>query len=231
MLEPPQRVEPLDGPAHGISHRTPRGQRPGRLRLPTAGTRTPSPAGRAGRLVGRVLPRPRTAVVRPLHRSRRHRVRVGGLRRSSRRARAAGRLRRRRPCHVPPGPEGRGGRTGTPNRIRRCPAAAGPAPAPHDLDRSPTAVLHGTVPGRGFLVKLDADDGVVRVEVHDSRSRRPYPRRPGTRRPPAAGCSWCPRSPTAGAWRTALRSGRSSGRASKPRERRQHERRPHPAGL
>ncbi|MEU6765364.1 ATP-binding protein [Streptomyces sp. NPDC046853] len=41
------------------------------------------------------------------------------------------------------------------------------------------AVLHGTAPGRGFLVKLDADDGVVRLEVHDSRRRRPHPRRPG----------------------------------------------------
>ncbi|MFF0715952.1 ATP-binding protein [Streptomyces bauhiniae] len=41
------------------------------------------------------------------------------------------------------------------------------------------AVLHGTAPGRGFLVKLDADDEVVRLEVHDSRRRRPRPRQPG----------------------------------------------------
>ncbi|EDY43090.1 ATP-binding protein [Streptomyces sp. SPB074] len=40
------------------------------------------------------------------------------------------------------------------------------------------AVLHGAAPGRGFLVKIDADDEAVRLEVHDSRSRRPHPRRP-----------------------------------------------------
>ncbi|MFD7137481.1 ATP-binding protein [Streptomyces sp. NPDC059894] len=40
------------------------------------------------------------------------------------------------------------------------------------------AVLHRTAPGRGFLVKLDAGDEVVRLEVHDSRRRRPHPRRP-----------------------------------------------------
>ncbi|WP_369212318.1 ATP-binding protein [Streptomyces flavofungini] len=41
------------------------------------------------------------------------------------------------------------------------------------------AVLHGTDPGHGFLVRLDADDGVVRLEVHDSRRQHPHPRRPG----------------------------------------------------
>ncbi|MEW2122698.1 ATP-binding protein [Streptomyces sp. NPDC007259] len=38
------------------------------------------------------------------------------------------------------------------------------------------ALVHGTAPGRGFLVKLDADEGVVRLEVHDSRHRHPQPR-------------------------------------------------------
>lgn len=41
------------------------------------------------------------------------------------------------------------------------------------------AVLHGTDPGRGFLVRLDADDEVVRLEVHDSRRQHPHPRHPG----------------------------------------------------
>ncbi|MEU8953869.1 ATP-binding protein [Streptomyces sp. NPDC048518] len=35
------------------------------------------------------------------------------------------------------------------------------------------ALVHGTAPGRGFLVKLDVDEEVVRLEVHDSRRRRP----------------------------------------------------------
>jgi two-component sensor histidine kinase len=38
------------------------------------------------------------------------------------------------------------------------------------------AVLHGTLPGRGFLVKLDAEEDAVRVEVHDSRSQWPEAR-------------------------------------------------------
>ncbi|MGW6648714.1 6-phosphofructokinase [Streptomyces sp. CB02130] len=40
------------------------------------------------------------------------------------------------------------------------------------------AMLHGTAPGRGFLVRLDADDEAVRLEVHDSRRLQPHPRRP-----------------------------------------------------
>ncbi|MQS05081.1 ATP-binding protein [Streptomyces alkaliterrae] len=35
------------------------------------------------------------------------------------------------------------------------------------------ALLHGTAPGHCFLVRLDADGEVVRLEVHDSRRRRP----------------------------------------------------------
>ncbi|MGW6145578.1 ATP-binding protein [Streptomyces sp. NPDC055140] len=35
------------------------------------------------------------------------------------------------------------------------------------------ALVHGTVADHGFLVKLDADDDVVRLEVHDSRSQHP----------------------------------------------------------
>ncbi|MGX1851078.1 ATP-binding protein [Streptomyces sp. NPDC055299] len=33
------------------------------------------------------------------------------------------------------------------------------------------ALLHGTEPGHGFLVRLEADDDFVRLEVHDSRNR------------------------------------------------------------
>ncbi|MYZ35954.1 MULTISPECIES: ATP-binding protein [unclassified Streptomyces] len=35
------------------------------------------------------------------------------------------------------------------------------------------ALVHGTAPGHGFLVKLDADEEVVRLEVHDSRRQHP----------------------------------------------------------
>jgi len=35
---------------------------------------------------------------------------------------------------------------------------------------------HGTAPGHGFLVKLDAEEEAVRMEVHDSRRRRPEAR-------------------------------------------------------
>jgi anti-sigma regulatory factor (Ser/Thr protein kinase) len=38
------------------------------------------------------------------------------------------------------------------------------------------ALVHGTVADHGFLVRLNAEDGVVRLEVHDSRRRRPEPR-------------------------------------------------------
>lgn len=40
------------------------------------------------------------------------------------------------------------------------------------------AVVHGTAPGHGFLVRLDAEEDVVRVEVHDSRSLRPAIQQP-----------------------------------------------------
>lgn len=40
------------------------------------------------------------------------------------------------------------------------------------------ALRHGTIPGRGFLVRLDADDEGVGVEVHDSRRQQPSLRRP-----------------------------------------------------
>ncbi|WP_217247448.1 ATP-binding protein [Streptomyces sp. AC602_WCS936] len=40
------------------------------------------------------------------------------------------------------------------------------------------AVVHGTAPGHGFLVRLDIDDGCVRLEVHDSRRQRPVLREP-----------------------------------------------------
>ncbi|MEV4871507.1 ATP-binding protein [Streptomyces syringium] len=38
------------------------------------------------------------------------------------------------------------------------------------------AMVHGTVPGHGFLVKLDAEEETVRVEVHDTRRRHPKAR-------------------------------------------------------
>lgn len=38
------------------------------------------------------------------------------------------------------------------------------------------ALLHGTVTGHGFLVRLSFDADVVRLEVHDSRHDRPEPR-------------------------------------------------------
>lgn len=38
------------------------------------------------------------------------------------------------------------------------------------------ALVHGTAPGHGFLVKLDADEQVVRLEVHDSRRQHPAAR-------------------------------------------------------
>ncbi|MFD5655189.1 MULTISPECIES: ATP-binding protein [unclassified Streptomyces] len=38
------------------------------------------------------------------------------------------------------------------------------------------AMIHGTVADHGFLVRLNAEDGFVRLEVHDSRRRRPEPR-------------------------------------------------------
>ncbi|WP_406013396.1 ATP-binding protein [Streptomyces sp. NBC_00984] len=38
------------------------------------------------------------------------------------------------------------------------------------------ALVHGTAPGHGFLVKLNADEDVVRLEVHDSRRQHPEAR-------------------------------------------------------
>ncbi|MFD4632767.1 ATP-binding protein [Streptomyces sp. NPDC058284] len=38
------------------------------------------------------------------------------------------------------------------------------------------ALVHGTAPGHGFLVKLNADEDVVRLEVHDSRRQPPEAR-------------------------------------------------------
>ncbi|NEW72518.1 ATP-binding protein [Streptomyces rhizosphaericus] len=40
------------------------------------------------------------------------------------------------------------------------------------------ALAHGTLSGHGFLVKLEADDDFVRLEVHDSRGRRPEVQHP-----------------------------------------------------
>jgi hypothetical protein len=48
-------------------------------------------------------------------------------------------------------------------------------------------VVHGTALGHGFLVKIDADEEVVRREVHDSRRQNPRPARPPTRTRPDAG--------------------------------------------
>ncbi|MDT0425140.1 ATP-binding protein [Streptomyces evansiae] len=38
------------------------------------------------------------------------------------------------------------------------------------------ALVHGTVADHGFLVKLDADEEEVRLEVHDSRRQHPEAR-------------------------------------------------------
>ncbi|MFE4366653.1 ATP-binding protein [Streptomyces sp. NPDC056835] len=38
------------------------------------------------------------------------------------------------------------------------------------------ALVHGTAPGHGFLVKLNADEDVVCLEVHDSRRQHPEAR-------------------------------------------------------
>lgn len=38
------------------------------------------------------------------------------------------------------------------------------------------SLVHGTALGHGFLVRLDLDEEVVRLEVHDSRRERPEPR-------------------------------------------------------
>lgn len=48
------------------------------------------------------------------------------------------------------------------------------------------ALVHGTLADHGFLVKLDADEGEVRLEVHDSRRRLPRCARPPTRTCPDA---------------------------------------------
>lgn len=40
------------------------------------------------------------------------------------------------------------------------------------------ALAHGTAPGHGFLVKIEADDDFVHLEVHDSRGERPEIRHP-----------------------------------------------------
>ncbi|MGW7492614.1 ATP-binding protein [Streptomyces sp. NPDC054786] len=40
------------------------------------------------------------------------------------------------------------------------------------------ALAHGTRCGQGFQVTVNAEDGTVHVEVHDSSPRRPRPRRP-----------------------------------------------------
>ncbi|MGB8939063.1 MAG: ATP-binding protein [Streptomyces sp.] len=38
------------------------------------------------------------------------------------------------------------------------------------------ALVHGTAPGHGFLIKLDVDEEAVRMEVHDSRRQPPEAR-------------------------------------------------------
>ncbi len=51
------------------------------------------------------------------------------------------------------------------------------------------ALVHGTEPGHGFLVKLTSEDDFVRLEVHDSRSPRRGGLRPHVRYPDAADSS------------------------------------------
>lgn len=90
------------------------------------------------------------------------------------------------------------------------------------------ALVHGTAPGHGFLVKLGVDDEVVRLEVHDSRRQHPEARQAADTNVCGRGLTRVDASPTAGASRTAPRSGRSSGPSSKPPGIRPHERHPHP---
>ncbi|WP_326599036.1 ATP-binding protein [Streptomyces sp. NBC_01803] len=45
------------------------------------------------------------------------------------------------------------------------------------------ALAHGSEPGHGFLARLAVDDDFVRVEVHDSRSRRCGDQRPQVHHP------------------------------------------------
>jgi anti-sigma regulatory factor (Ser/Thr protein kinase) len=40
------------------------------------------------------------------------------------------------------------------------------------------ALAHGTAAGHGFLLKIEADDDFVRLEVHDSRNSLPEVRHP-----------------------------------------------------
>ncbi len=51
------------------------------------------------------------------------------------------------------------------------------------------ALVHGTEPGHGFVVKLTGDDGFVRLEVHDSRNPRRDGHRPHVRHPDLADTS------------------------------------------
>ncbi|MFH8584108.1 ATP-binding protein [Streptomyces celluloflavus] len=72
--------------------------------------------------------------------------------------------------------------TGEPAAPKRCTAGSGRRPLekdPHsgNLASGLPVLVHGTAPGHGFLIKLDADEEVVRLEVHDSRSRHPQARR------------------------------------------------------
>ncbi|MFI1951127.1 ATP-binding protein [Streptomyces xinghaiensis] len=51
------------------------------------------------------------------------------------------------------------------------------------------ALVHGTEPGRGFLIKLTGDNDAVRLEVHDSRNLRSDSQRPFVRHPEPADTS------------------------------------------
>lgn len=51
------------------------------------------------------------------------------------------------------------------------------------------ALVHGTEPGRGFLIVLSNDDHAVRLEVHDSRSLRRDSHRPHVHHPDPADAS------------------------------------------
>ncbi|NBE50607.1 ATP-binding protein [Streptomyces boluensis] len=57
------------------------------------------------------------------------------------------------------------GRTGRAEDVRLCVS-----------ELTTNAVVHGTTRGHGFLLRIDFDDEVVGVEVHDSRRQQPQVR-------------------------------------------------------
>lgn len=78
------------------------------------------------------------------------------------------------------------------------------------------AVVHGATPGHGFLVRLDSDDDVVRLEVHDSSRQQPAVSEPTAAELSGRGLVLVAALSDGWGWRTVPPSGRSSGPASRP---------------